>query len=88
MVAAFSAIVAMFSLLATPRVDPDRIRYMIAQIHISSIAEALDAYKRDCGFHPPEAGAFAELLRSRDCRTWKGPYLRRDVPLDPWGTPY
>jgi general secretion pathway protein G len=24
----------------------------------------------------------------RDAQNWKGPYLKGEVPLDPWGTPY
>ena len=29
-----------------------------------------------------------EQLRSSDEPRWDGPYLPKDVPLDPWGNPY
>jgi general secretion pathway protein G len=48
------------------------------------LATSLDTYRLDLGDYPPN---LAELRQST--RTgWDGPYLPRDIPLDPWGHPY
>ena len=56
------------------------------------LAVALDNYRLDNGFYPTTAQGLA-ALRERPVRdplpaNWRGPYLRRAVPLDPWGRPY
>ena len=61
-----------------------------SQIDIFSIA--LNAYRLDNDEYP-SAERGLEALRTLPTggeapRNWKGPYLSRVVPLDPWGRPY
>jgi general secretion pathway protein G len=59
-----------------------------AQSQISSIELALDAFEVDNGFYP-KSGALMELTEApANSPNWKGPYLKKGVPLDPWGNPY
>jgi general secretion pathway protein G len=61
-----------------------------SQIDIFSIA--LNSYRLDNDDYPT-AERGLEALRTLPAggeapRNWKGPYLSRVVPLDPWGRPY
>lgn len=63
-----------------------------ARSQIETLGLALDAYRLDSDTYPTgEQGLIAlwELPRIGDSpRNWRGPYLRRRVPDDPWGRPY
>jgi general secretion pathway protein G len=56
------------------------------------LGAALDAYRLDTGRYPTTAQGLEALWRmpTIDPRppSWKGPYLRKEVPLDPWGRAY
>jgi general secretion pathway protein G len=55
---------------------------------VRSFVDALDAYRVDMGRYPTtQEGLSALVDRSSDLR-WRGPYLRKAIPLDPWGRPY
>lgn len=59
-----------------------------AKSQISSIEMALDAFEVDNGYYP-KTGALDDLINPPANATgWKGPYLAKGVPLDPWGNPY
>lgn len=63
-----------------------------ARTQIRLLTLALDNYRFDNGSYPTTAQGLA-ALRQRPTtdpvpRAWKGPYLRREVPDDPWGRPY
>lgn len=45
---------------------------------------AIDTYRLDMGTVP----ATLEELRNSNAANWDGPYLPKDIPLDPWGKPY
>jgi general secretion pathway protein G len=55
-------------------------------------ALALDSYRLDNDYYPSTAQGLAALMRSPGgepaARNWRGPYLKRGVPMDPWGRPY
>jgi general secretion pathway protein G len=63
-----------------------------AETQVALFGTALDNYRLDNGAYPTtEQGLTA--LREKPTRApiptnWRGPYLRKDVPLDPWGKPY
>lgn len=60
-----------------------------ARAQIEALAKALDAYRLDTGHYPSVAQGLAALReRPADEAKWNGPYLSKDVPLDPWGKPY
>ena len=63
-----------------------------AKTQIELLSVALDAYRLDNGSYPTTDQGLA-ALRERPTRApvpsnWRGPYLRKDVPLDPWGRGY
>jgi general secretion pathway protein G len=60
-----------------------------AQTQISTFGTALDAYEVDNGAYPKGKNGLADLVQQpRDLQNWKGPYLKGEIPLDPWGHPY
>src|SRR5277367_4414176 len=61
-----------------------------AQAQIDSLEKALDQYRLDVGRYPSTGDGLAALMKApagSDSK-WQGPYLRKKVPLDPWGNPY
>jgi general secretion pathway protein G len=63
-----------------------------ARTQIDLMGVALDNYRLDNGSYPTTEQGLA-ALRERPARepvpsNWRGPYLRKAVPLDPWGRPY
>jgi general secretion pathway protein G len=60
-----------------------------AQSQISSIEMALDAFEVDTGFYPQGSAGLNQLVDPpSNAQNWKGPYLKKGVPADPWGNPY
>jgi len=61
----------------------------VARAQIDALEKALDQYRLDTGRYPSaELGLAALVERPASEPKWAGPYLRRSVPLDPWGRPY
>jgi general secretion pathway protein G len=59
-----------------------------AQSQINSFELALDAFEVDNGYYP-KTGALDELVdQPANTPNWKGPYLKKGIPLDPWGNAY
>jgi general secretion pathway protein G len=60
-----------------------------AKAQIDALEKALDQYRLDTGRYPTtELGLKALVDRPATEQKWNGPYLKKDVPLDPWGKPY
>lgn len=60
-----------------------------AKSQISSIEMALDAFEVDTGFYPGGNNGLNALVDPpSNAQNWKGPYLKKGVPLDPWGNAY
>ena len=61
----------------------------VAKAQLDALEKALDQYRLDIGNYPNnELGLKALVERPADQPKWAGPYLRKSVPLDPWGKPY
>lgn len=61
----------------------------IAKAQIDALEKALDQYRLDTGRYPSaELGLKALIERPLSEAKWNGPYLRKAIPLDPWGKPY
>ena len=61
----------------------------VAKAQIDALEKALDQYRLDVGRYPSnELGLKALVERPPNEPKWAGPYLRKDVPLDPWGRAY
>jgi general secretion pathway protein G len=63
-----------------------------ARTQIELLSVALDGYRLDNGAYPTTDQGLA-ALRDKPTRppvpsNWRGPYLRKAVPLDPWGRAY
>jgi general secretion pathway protein G len=63
-----------------------------ARTQIELLATALDSYRLDNGGYPTTAQGLAALTQAPTSApvptSWRGPYLRKAVPLDPWGRAY
>ena len=56
---------------------------------IDALEKALDQYRLDVGHYPTtEQGLAALTKRPASENRWQGPYLKKDVPSDPWSSPY
>ncbi len=60
-----------------------------ARAQLDAIDKALQAYRIDTGRFPTMAQGLRALTQPpSDEPRWRGPYLRGEVPLDPWGHAY
>ena len=60
-----------------------------AKGQIALLESAVDTYRLDIGRYPTtEQGLEALRERPEGLDKWDGPYLRKELPLDPWGNPY
>ena len=61
----------------------------VARAQIESLDKALDQYRMDVGSYPSaEQGLGALNSQPPNVAKWQGPYLKKAVPLDPWGNNY
>jgi general secretion pathway protein G len=86
-------IIGMLAALVGPRYF-DQLRkssMKIAKAQITSLESALDQYRLDVGHYPDTEQGLAALVTKPAADTaanWQGPYLKKEVPNDPWGHPY
>lgn len=60
-----------------------------AGIQIKDLEQALEMYKLDVGRFPStNEGLEALVNKPGSAAGWNGPYLKGDVPLDPWNREY
>ena len=55
-----------------------------AKAQMQMFETALDTYYLDVGEYPKDLAS----LSNSNVKGWEGPYIKKDVPLDPWGNPY
>ena len=56
---------------------------------IEMLGTALDSYRLDNSMYPTSSqGLNALREKPQGVDTWRGPYLRKPVPKDPWDRPY
>ena len=66
-----------------------RSEIQVARAQIESLEKALDQYRLDMRRYPStEEGLQALIAKPAEAQAWSGPYLKKAVPLDPWGRPY
>jgi general secretion pathway protein G len=90
-------VIAVISLLAA-LVAPNVLRHVgtakdaAARSQMEMLGAALDAYRLDNGRYPSTAqgldALWAEPTANPRPTNWRGPYLRKAVPMDPWDSPY
>jgi len=84
-------IIAMFATIVGQRLfrNVEKARQTTAKAQISEFEGVLDAFKLDVGRYPTtEEGLQSLRVRPGNIERWDGPYLRKEVPLDPWQRPY
>lgn len=63
-------------------------RDVAAKAQMATLGAALDNYRLDNGMYPSTAQGLKALRENPGATAapaWRGPYLRKDVPRDPWG---
>ena len=82
------AIIGMLAIMVAPNIFNQQAGAQIdaALSQISSLEAALDTYRLDVGEYLDSLEGLRENISGR--AIWNGPYLRRGVPLDPWGNEY
>lgn len=61
----------------------------MARGQIQSFMTALDNYFIDIQSYPSTMQGLQALRKSpQNTPKWQGPYLNKEIPLDPWGNPY
>ncbi len=60
-----------------------------AQTQISTLGTALDSYEVDVGSYPSSSeGLNALMVKPGNVTGWRGPYMKQEIPPDPWGNEY
>jgi len=84
-------ILAMLAALVVPRVfrNLEKAKVNTAKAQIAAFESALGSYRLDVGSFPTtDMGLQALRTRPTGVDNWDGPYVPKDIPLDPWGHPY
>jgi general secretion pathway protein G len=84
-------ILAVLAAIVVPRFTKrgEQAKTTAAGTDIANIATALRTFEIDCGRFPTtDEGINALRNQPGNATGWKGPYLERDIPKDPWGNPY
>jgi general secretion pathway protein G len=87
-------VLGMLAALVGPRIlgRVSEAKSATAKTQIELLGSALDNYRLDNGSYPTTDQGL-QALQTKPTRDpvpldWRGPYLKRDVPVDPWGRPY
>ena len=59
-----------------------------AKTQIEMFGTALDSFRLSVGRYPTTSEGLQALRTNPGLNLWDGPYLRKEVPMDPWGRPY
>ena len=67
----------------------EQARIVAAQSSITNLEVALESFEVDTGRYPTsEEGLQALVSAPAQLNNWRGPYVKRGVPKDPWGNNY
>jgi general secretion pathway protein G len=81
-------IIALFAAIVGPRLlgRADQSRVTAAKVQIQNFESALLQYKLDTGVFPTtDQGLRALREKPSGVENWRGPYLQKEIPKDPWG---
>ncbi len=87
-------VIAILAGMVTPMVfrNVGDAKVTTARAQIEIFATALDTYRLDNDYYPATDQGLEALRRAPEgapaAINWRGPYLRKDPPLDPWKRPY
>lgn len=57
----------------------------VARAQIENFSTALDGFLIDVGRYPTTSQGLESLRRDPGAPGWSGPYITKEIPLDPWG---
>jgi general secretion pathway protein G len=61
----------------------------VARIQIGEFENALEMFAFDVGRYPNTTEGLQALISNPGgLASWNGPYLKKALPMDPWGKPY
>ena len=64
-------------------------RKTAARTDVSMLEGQIDIFEQDCGRFPSnDEGLGVLVTQPANAPKWKGPYIKRGVPKDPWGNEY
>lgn len=84
-------ILAVLAALVVPKFTnrTEQARTTAAKTDIANIETALDAFEIDTGRYPTSEEGLKSLLEAPpSLQNWRGPYIKRGLPKDPWGNAY
>jgi general secretion pathway protein G len=84
-------IIAMFATLVGARLfrNVDKAKQATAREQIAEFESSLDLFRLDVGRYPTSAEGLEALhAKPAGVDNWDSPYLKKEVPLDPWGHAY
>lgn len=87
-------VIAILAALVSPQVfrNVGDAKTSAARAQLEILTLALDSYRLDNDAYPTTPQGLEALVRRPEVepapRNWRGPYLRRGVPADPWGGAY
>ena len=84
-------ILAVLAAIVVPNMTgkSEKARVAAAKADIANIELALDQFEIAAGRYPTtEEGLTALITPPASVRSWEGPYLKKGMPVDPWGHPY
>jgi general secretion pathway protein G len=83
-------IIGLLAALVAPRLFPKlgKGKQAAAKAQIELLGQALDQYRLDVGAYPTTQEGLQALMANPGVEKWDGPYLKKNLPLDPWSRPY
>ena len=84
-------IIGLLAALVAPRFfgQEKKAKQRGAKGQIALLESAVDTFRLDIGRYPTTEEGLQALREGPDgIDKWDGPYLRKELPLDPWGNPY
>lgn len=84
------AIIALLAALVGPKLFPKlgKGKQSAAKAQIELIGQALDQFRLDVGRYPTTQEGLNSLMVNPGIDNWEGAYLKKALPMDPWGKPY
>lgn len=84
-------IIGLLAALVAPRLfgKVEQSRLKAAQAQIELLGSALDQFRLDVGRYPTTSEGLGVLrANASGIDKWAGPYIKKEVPQDPWGNSY
>lgn len=83
-------IIGLIAALVGPRLFPKlgKGKQAAAKAQIELLGQALDQFRLDVGRYPSTQEGLNALMVNPGIEKWEGPYLKKELPVDPWSRPY